>query len=119
MTITHTYTLDVVPGNQQSTFKLSQYDENFTMVLELFAREGQLTLDNGTTVELQGTKPDGTEYTKAASLTRNRVTIEGDGNLTDVAGTGIFELCMTHNNRILHTANFNIYIEPSPMERGE
>ena len=117
--ITHTYPLDVVPGNQQATFKLSQYDENFTMVLQLYAREGTLTLENGTTVELQGTKPDGDSYTKAASLSGNNVTIVGDGNLTDVAGTGTFELCMTHNSKVLHTANFSIYIEPSPMERGE
>ena len=116
--IRHHYDLDIIPGRSAPKIHLSQFDERFLIELRLFAREGTLRLESGTTVTIRGTKPDGGEYTAPVILNDNIATIQGDGNLTDVAGTGTYELCMTHGGKELYTTNFDIIIEPSPAERS-
>lgn len=116
--ITRNYELDIIPGRLTPTVKLSQYDERFRANMTLFAREGEFTIRSGTTAELRGTKPDGSEYTEVCTLAGNVATFGGHGELTDVSGTGIFEICLIHGGKELYTANFYIEIEPSPAERG-
>ena len=115
--ITKTYDLDIVPGRLSPTVRLSQYDERFRVQMRLYAREGDFTIESGTTAQIRGRKPNGESYTAPVSLSGNIATINGDGNFTDSAGTGVFELCLTHNRKELYTANFTVEIEPSPAER--
>lgn len=111
------YDLDLIPGRLAPIVHLSQYDEIFIVEMRLFARDGVMQLESGTTVTIRGTKPDGQPYTAPVVLNDNIATIQGDGNLTDVAGTGTFELCLAHGGKDLHTTNFDIVIEPSPTGR--
>jgi len=114
--ITHTLDLDVVPDKQPKTLWLSQNDENYTLVFNLFARTGELTIESGTTVAINGTKPDGTAYTKAATLNGTTVTVVGDADMTSAAGQGVFELTLTHSGKELNTANFFINFERAARE---
>lgn len=108
----------MIPGGSPLLLRLSQYDENFTIVMELFARDGEFTIQSGTTVTIRGTKPNGEGYEAPVLLSGNFATVRGDGRLTDAAGTGVFELCLKHSGKELYTSNFEIEFEPSPMERG-
>ena len=116
--IRHRYDLDIVPGRLAPRVHLSQYDERFLVEMRLYAREGRLQLESGTTAKICGIKPNGEAYTAAVILRDNIATIQGDGNLTDVSGTGTFEICLTHGGKELYTTNFDINIEPSPAERS-
>ena len=112
--ITHELLLDMtpVPGRKLQEVCLSQGDADFQLCATLFSNHGEFTIESGTTVTIRGTKPDGKAYTKAAALNGNTVTVQGDDDLTDAAGMGVFEFCLYHNGRELHSPNFVVLIEP-------
>lgn len=115
--ITKNFNLDIIPGGSAPMIRLSQYDQDFTIILELFARRGEFIIESGTTAVLRGTKPNGDAYEAPVLLSGNIATIHGDGKLTDTEGTGVFELCLTHSRKELYTSNFTIVIEEAPTER--
>lgn len=115
--IERAYDIDLIPGRESLVIGLSQFDTDFQVLLYLTVTEGSFTIENGTTVQMRGTKPDGSAYTKSLYMTGRTILLQGDENLTDVAGIGIYEICLTHNNKLLNTANFMIKVEPSPAER--
>ena len=117
--ITHTYDLDMVPGGVQVVVHLSQYDDDFSLVFNLFARTGDFTIPSGTSAYIRGTKLDGTGYSVSASLdiSNKRVTVSGDKQLTAVAGAQTFELSLVRNNRTHNTANFVLWIERAALDK--
>ena len=66
--ISHNFNLDMVPGGPRTVVHLNQYDEDFELVAHLYARDAALTVSDGTTVAVRGTKPDGNGYSAEASL---------------------------------------------------
>ena len=117
--ITHTYELDMVPGGVQVVVHLSQYDDDFSLVFNLFARMGEFTISSGTSAYIRGTKLDGTGYSVSATLdvSNKRVTVSGDKQLTAVAGAQTFELSLVRSNKTLNTANFVIWVERAALDK--
>jgi len=111
--------LDVVPGMSPKIIWLSQDDSAFTIEAELFARTGTLEIENGTAAEIRGTRADGSEYSKSASLAGNIVTIRGDKAMTHIPGAGKFEITLTRNGKFLSSSNFFINVEPAPLHVDE
>ena len=111
--ITHEIRLSMTPENRKRppVINVSQDDENFQIVAALYSNTGELTIESGTTAVLRGTKPGGAAYTKSGTLNENNVTIMGDSELTDAAGTGVFEICLTHDGKELYSENFHVEIE--------
>lgn len=116
--IRHRYDLDITPGRSAPEVHLSQFDDRFLVEMRLFTRLGTFRLESGTSAKICGVKPNGEAYIAPVILNENIATIQGDGNLTDTAGAGTFELCLTHSGKELYTTNFEIIIEPSPAERS-
>ena len=116
--ISHNMTLDMtpLPGRKFQEIRLSQGDEDYQLSAVLFSNHSEFTIENGTTACIRGTKPDGKAYTKAAALNGNTVTVQGDDDLTESAGMGVFEFCLYHNGRELHSPNFVVLIEPRTVE---
>lgn len=113
--IVYEFDLDVVPGGHKGRFWLNQDDSNFTLVFRLFARKGTFTVQENTTVQVQGTKADGTTYTADATIDGNTVTVAGDADMTSAPGQGVFELVLTHSGKKLSTSNFIIHVEPAAL----
>ena len=51
--------INMVPGGQVAVVNMSQYDSDVTLEFELYASEGTFVVQDGTTVLIRGTKPDG------------------------------------------------------------
>lgn len=122
--IEHRYRLDMVAGGRPLHLHMNQHDRNYTLILTLFAERGELTIETGTTVKLQGTRPDGESYTTSATLGENTdgeyvVTVQGDTAMTSAAGTGAFQLCFTHGGKELYSPVFFIDFETTPKKEGE
>lgn len=100
------------PGEKAQEISLNQNDGDFRLQATLFSDLGEFTIESGTTAVLRGTKPNGAAYTKSASLSGNVVTVIGDSDMTAVAGTGVFEICLTHSGKELYSENFHAHIEP-------
>ena len=119
MAITKTYQLDMAPGGVPVVVHVSQYDEDFTLVFNLYASSGEFTVSSGTTAAIRGTKKDGMGYSVDATMdvTNKKVTVAGDQQMTAVAGKQIFELTLTKSNKELNTANFILDVERAALDK--
>lgn len=111
--ITHTYDLDMTPGDEPLCIHLNKNDADFSLRFLLYSSTGALNIESGTTAQIQGTKPGGGKYTASASITisSKTVTVSGNKNMTDQVGTGIFEICLKHGGKELHSSNFQLAVE--------
>lgn len=116
---TTSYKLDMVPGGVPTVVRLSQGDEDYTLVFELYASSGEFTIESGTTVRIHGTKPDGNGYSVDAVLDieNAKVTVEGDIQMTAAAGKGNYELVLYKGGKKLKTANFIIWTEHAALDQ--
>ena len=99
--IVHKRELDIVPGGTKAQLFLNQNDADFQLQFTLFAKEGEFTIEEGTTASIHGKKGRGGTYEATATLSEGIVTVQGDSNMTDEAGQGTFELCLTHGDKKL------------------
>ena len=111
--IVHNYELDMTPGDETLRINLNKNDADFVINFTLSSSSGTLNIEPDTTVTIQGTKCNGEKYIASATLNTETATIsvDGDINLTNEAGIGLFEICLTHNGKELHSANFFIVVE--------
>ena len=112
--IIHELLLDMtpIPGEKPQEINLNQEDGDFQLKATLYSDLGEFIIESGTTASIRGRKPDGTAYTKAATLNGHVVTVNGDSNMTAAAGIGVFEFCLTHNGKELYSPNIHACIEP-------
>lgn len=108
--------LNVVSTGVPPVIHLSQYDSDFSLVFSLYASSGTLTMPNGTTAEIRGTKRDGNGYSAAASVSGTTVTVTGDEQITACAGRNMFEIATYYNSKRLYTANFIIDVERAALD---
>lgn len=111
--VTHEISLSITPIGSPEPIHLNKGDSDFQIVCNLGTRSGRFVLSGGTTAQILGTKPDGEKYQANAtvSVEDRVVTVDGDAGMTDAPGIGVFEICLTHARKVLHTQNFKVCIE--------
>lgn len=117
--ITHTNKIDIVPGGRQVDIYLNQYDEDFLLVFNLFARAGTLVIEEGTTAAIRGTKPDGNGYSADATIdvANAMVTVDGDQQMTVCTGRAAYEIVLYKDGKELSTGNFVIHTERAALDK--
>ena len=118
--------INMVPGGQVAVVNMSQYDSDVTLEFELYASEGTFVVQDGTTVLIRGTKPDGNGISLDGTLESTQdpktgqyvhlVTVEVTQQMTAVAGKALYELSLRKDNVELNTANFVLDIERAPLD---
>lgn len=108
------------PASVPVVVHVSQYDDDFSLVFNLFSSVGTFNLESGTTAEIRGTKTDGKGYSASASvnISSKTVTVTGNQQMTAVKGRNIFELTLKKSNKELNTVNFILDVEPAALDRN-
>lgn len=109
--------LDVTPGGYPTRINLNQYDNDFTIVFNLFSSSGEITIGSNATAAISGTKKDGNGYSMAASISGKTVTVTGDKQLTAVPGENIFEIVIYDDDKEIRTSNFIIDVERAALDK--
>ena len=109
--IVHSIDLDLVPCIEKQVICLSRWDKEFTLVFNIFARTGTFSIEQGTTAELNGTRPDLQKCIKPGVINGTTVVISGDTDITAVEGKGVYELTFTNAGKRMSTSNFIINVE--------
>ena len=115
--VTYNQTLCITPGEAPVIMRANQYDSDFVYKFELFVRTGTLSFEGGTTAFIRGTKKDGNAYSAEATLTDNIVTVNGEVQMTAVAGDNIFEIVLEKDGKELSTSNFILRVEPAALDK--
>ena len=115
--IQHQRNINMYPGvRAPERIHLSQYDSDFTLVFSLYSSAGSFSIESGTTAMIRGTKGDGNGYSASVSLSGTTVTVQGNNQMTAVAGPNTCELVLTRSGKVLSTANFILDVEPAAMD---
>lgn len=115
--ITYEYDLDVTPGGAPVYVNLSQYDEDYELIFNLFSRRGTLEIKEGTTARIRGTKKDGAGYSADADIEETSIIVSGNKQMTAIAGKHLYEIKLESGGKELNTANFWVYVERSPLDK--
>lgn len=115
--ITYTIPINMRPDEVPVTAYLNQYDDDFTLIFTLYIIGSTLNIEEGSTAAIRGTKRDGTGYSAVATLDGTTVTVNGDKQLTAVAGDSIYELVIVHDGKELSSANFIIHVERAALDK--
>ena len=119
--------VSIIAGESPSPIRLSQYDSDVVIELEIYATEGILEIDPETAVALKGTKPDGNGISVDGELTVNKdkrtstvtyiATFEVIPQMTAVAGESKYKLSLTKDGKELNTGSFAIVIDRAAMDK--
>lgn len=119
--------VSIIAGESPSPIRLSQYDSDVVIELEIYATEGILEIDPETAVSLKGTKPDGNGISVDGELTVNKdkrtstvtyiATFEVIPQMTAVAGESKYKLSLTKDGKELNTGSFAIVIDRAEMDK--
>lgn len=112
--ITQTINLDMTPGGVCPVIHVSQYDkDDNALVFNLY--QGSTPFTAGTTATIEGTKPDKTGFTYAASYSDNTVTADLTEQMTALSGAVMCEIRITDGDNTVGTQNFILMVEPAAL----
>lgn len=114
--ITQNYNLNLIPNGVPVVVNASQYDKTArTINFALINGDTAFNVPSGSTVYVQGTKPDKTGYQYQCTYTDNVVSFDIKDQMTVCAGKHQAEIRITKNGEILGTANFIFNIEKAGL----
>ena len=119
--------VSIIAGESPSPIRLSQYDSDVVIELEIYATEGVLEIDPDTAVAVKGTKPDGNGISidgelivksdKRTGISTYTAIIDVIPQMTAVAGESKYKLSLTKDGKELNTGSFAIVIDRAAMDK--
>ena len=118
--LTITKKLDVTPVGLPQMIRIKQYASDFKLVFQLFASQGELTMEAGTTVILRGTKRDKRGWQLGGTRSGTTVTFSGTHDqmqqMTAIAGKNLFEVVLRHGGKELPCGTFILDVQRAAMD---
>ena len=108
--------LNMVPGGIIPVVHLSQNDIGRVLQFELYDGVSAASITTGTTVTVEGTKPDRHAFQYDATISGNVVTVDTVQQMVIVPGTVECTLSLTYNSQVIGTALFFMEVERSGLD---
>lgn len=112
------YNLDLVPNGRPLVVNVSQYDQGSrALTFNFFKDNVAFTPPAGYSANITGTKPDGTGFMYAMTVSGSAATVEVTQQMCAVAGDCPCEIRLIDgNSNVLGTANFTLAVERAAMD---
>lgn len=116
--IEQVYNLDLVPNGRPLVVNVSQYDQGSrALTFNFFKDNVAFTPPTGYSANITGTKPDGTGFMYAMTVSGSSATVEVTQQMCAVAGDCPCEIRLIDgNSNVLGTANFTLSVERAAMD---
>lgn len=116
--IEQVYNLDLVPNGRPLVVNVSQYDQGSrALTFNFFKDNVAFTPPAGYSANITGTKPDGTGFMYAMTVSGSAATVEVTQQMCAVAGDCPCEIRLIDgNSNVLGTANFTLAVERAAMD---
>ena len=105
----------MIPQGVAPIIHVSQYDKGQTWLFNLFVGDSTFSVPAGSTVTIQGTKPDKTGFQYTCTYSGNVVTATEQAQMTVIAGKVPCELAITKNSDLIASLNFYIEVERAAL----
>lgn len=111
------YDLQIAPGGIKPVAHASQFDAGREITLRLYDGSAAYTPPTGTTIRIDGVKPDGNGFSYTDNITQdgNAITITTTQQMTIVEGTVRCEIRLSKGAVDIGTVNFDLIVEKSPI----
>ena len=110
-----TIELDLIPQGVAPIIHVSQYDKGQTWLFNLRAGDAPFSVPAGSTITIQGTKPDHTGFQYPCTFSGSTVTATEDQQMTIIAGDVPAEIRIAKSGDIIASLNFVIRVEPAAL----
>ena len=97
---------------------LSQYDEGYNLVFEIFDGANAAGDLSGYTATLKGVRSDTLSYSFTGTVSNNVLTFGIDTTMTGVAGKGTAEIVLTASGVVFATFNMPVFVEKAAVPDG-
>lgn len=116
--IEQVYNIDLVPNGRPLVVNVSQYDQGSrALTFNFFKDNVAFTPPAGYSANITGTKPDGTGFMYAMTVSGSAATVEVTQQMCAVAGDCPCEIRLIDgNSNVLGTANFTLSVERAAMD---
>lgn len=116
--IEQVYNIDLVPNGRPLVVNVSQYDQGSrALTFNFFKDNVAFTPPAGYSANITGTKPDGTGFMYAMTVSGSAATVEVTQQMCAVAGECPCEVRLIDgNSNVLGTANFTLAVERAAMD---
>lgn len=114
--ITQTINLNMVPGAVCPVIHVNQYDNDSGALRFNLFQGSAFSIPSGSTVYINGTKPDGYGFSYTATYSGSTVTANLTQQMTAVAGEVKCELRVTKGEDLIGTQNFTMLVEPAALD---
>lgn len=93
---------------------VSQFDTMWQFVFTIIKDSTTWSIPNNAVATMNGRKPDGNVFAYSGEIVGNTVKVNGDIQMTAVAGDTLCELSFMADGKIVGTANFVLAVEEAP-----
>ena len=118
---TQTFKLSLKPDDYPPNVPIvfaNQYDVGRTFQATILDVDGSEYTFDDETVQVVGTKPDGTGFAYSATASGHAVTFETTGQMTVVAGFVRCGIIITDGDDVIGTLAFTMYVQPAALQTG-
>ena len=116
MIVTQNTKLNAVPGGIIPVVHVSQFDVNRAISFTIYDGNAPAVLSEGTTVSIEGTKPDGYGFAYTGTLVDNVATFNTTDQMTVLSGSIECKLILSLNSQVIGTAMFILDIEKAAID---
>ena len=111
-----TFNLELIPQGVPPIVHVSQYDKGQTWLIDVTENGIPFTIPSGTSVAIQGTKPDNTGFQYAGTYSGTQVEFTVEQQMTVLAGELDCELVLVNGEEQVATINFILAVEPAALD---
>ena len=98
---------------------VSQFDTAWEFVFTIINAGTEWTIPAGSSVVMNGLKPDGNVFAFSGIIVSNKVVVDADVQMTACAGDTICELSILADGLTVGTANFTLAVEAAPKSPND
>lgn len=109
------FNLNIIPQGVNPIIHVSQYDKGQTWIFTLYEGDIPYNVPSGSSVTIQGTKPDHTGFQYDCSYSGSQVIATEMQQMTVLPGDVPTEIRITKDDDIIGSINFKIRVEPAAL----
>lgn len=112
---TQSFNLDLIPQGISPCVHVSQYDKGQTWLISILKDNAPFTIPTGSSIIVQGTKPDSTGFQYPCTYSGNVVTVTEEQQMTIKAGKVPCEIVITKSDAQIASLNFYLIVEAAAL----
>ena len=117
--ITNEYTVSMTHTGMSPVVKISQYDTGArTLKFYIYAKGNPFDLASVTSAVINGIKSDQHMFSYPMEIGDNYVSINVKEQMSACKGNVLAEIVLSNTDGQIGSANFVLYVEPSPLDSG-